>query len=174
MSDFENPYASPQTQSIAETKLIHQNALTDPMFKYLKEAAPWMRFIGILGYIQCGFLASSAITMLVTMGTFSTVWNSIPDMGVFGDIFTTAFSFSLGIVYLILALVYFFPAHFTFLFGAKIRNYIISGRENELEEAFKNNKSLWKFNGILAIILLSLVPVLIIVMIIAAVASALF
>ena len=40
-----------------------------------------------------------------------------------------------------------------------------------LELAFKNNKSLWKFNGILLIIGLAVIPALVIIAIVAAVAA---
>jgi hypothetical protein len=59
--------------------------------------------------------------------------------------------------------VMFFPALFTFRFGVKIRSYVSTGLEAELELAFRNNMSLWKFNGILTIIGIAAIPVLTIV-----------
>jgi hypothetical protein len=37
-----------------------------------------------------------------------------------------------------------------------------SNSDKDLEDAFKNNKSLWKFYGILVIVYLALIPVLLI------------
>ena len=65
----------------------------------------------------------------------------------------------------------FFPAFFTYKFGVKIRAFTRTNSEQELELAFKNNKSLWKFNGILTIIGLAIIPLVIILGIIAVVAA---
>jgi hypothetical protein len=48
-----------------------------------------------------------------------------------------------------------------------------TGAEQDLELAFKNNKSLWKFIGILAIIQLAIIPVTMIFGIIAAIVGTL-
>jgi hypothetical protein len=77
----------------------------------------------------------------------------------------------LGLLYVALGVVMFFPARFTYFFGAKLRNYELNNSERELEEALKNNKSLWKFYGILCIVYLVLIPVAIIGGIIAAAGS---
>ncbi|MDR1279046.1 MAG: hypothetical protein LBK02_09860, partial [Treponema sp.] len=67
----------------------------------------------------------------------------------------------------------FFPALFTYNFGNKIRAYQQSRAEEELENAFKNNKSLWKFLGILTIISLAFIPVMIIISIVVGIAASL-
>jgi hypothetical protein len=66
----------------------------------------------------------------------------------------------------------FFPALFTYRFGAKIRNYMETNSAPELESAFKSNKFLWKFNGILTIIALAIIPVVTVISIIVAVVLA--
>jgi hypothetical protein len=80
----------------------------------------------------------------------------------------------MGLIYLVVGVVAFFPARFTLGFGTKIRNYLLSNAEQDLEAAFQNNKSLWKFNGILAIVYLAFIPIGIIGMVIAAIAAAAF
>ncbi|MDR3338208.1 MAG: hypothetical protein LBT16_13500, partial [Treponema sp.] len=54
-----------------------------------------------------------------------------------------------------------FPSKFIYSFGARLRNYFLSNSVQELELAFKNNKSLWKFYGVLAGITLALIPIVI-------------
>ena len=173
MPDLENPYASPQAEIVAENKLINQNALTDLMLKHLKDASPWLRFIGILSYIGCGFLALTGIITMTAMGALTSAWESLANLDFLNGLFTTAFSISMGITYIIIAVICFFPAHFTYNFGSKLRDYFLNGRDQELEIAFKNNKSLWKFYGIVMIIYLAFIPVLIVISIVAVVASAL-
>ncbi|MCL2472811.1 MAG: hypothetical protein FWF26_03945 [Treponema sp.] len=173
MSDTGNPYASPQAGSVPAQNLIVQPALTDKMAGFLREASPWMRFIGVMEFIGCGFLALIGIIMMAAMGALTSLWDSIPEFGKLGNTFGAVFSASIGAVYLVMAVFLFFPALFTWNFGAKIRDYFQSGKEQELELAFKNNKSLWKFYGILMIIELALIPVLIIIGIAVAVTASL-
>ena len=161
MSDFSNPYQSPANPSVPEQPLTPSAVLTGAMLQYLKEASPWLRFIGILGFIGCGFTALGGIISMFSSFLFASA-SAIggASMGV------------IGITYLGIAVLSFFPSYFTFNFGLKIRNYLFSNSEEDLEQAFKNNKSLWKFSGILCIIFLALIPVMIIVAIVGGVAMA--
>jgi hypothetical protein len=77
-----------------------------------------------------------------------------------------------SLIYFPLGVLMFFPSHFTYNFGKRIRNYKFSNSNEELELAFKNNKSLWKFYGILYIVILSFIPVTIVISIIVAVVAA--
>ena len=166
MSDMENPYASPQTEIVPVNELRNQGALTDTMLGYLKEAAPWLRFLGIVCYISCGLMAFSGIAAIIGMGALSSLWESIPELDSLGSIFNTVFSFSMGSNFLLVAVLFFFPARFIHNFGVKLRSYFQNGKEQELELALKNNKSLWKFLGILMIINLAMIPVIIVLAII--------
>jgi hypothetical protein len=161
MSDFTNPYQSPENVSVPEKPLMAQAALTDTMLHYLKEAAPWLRFVGILGFIGSGFICLGGIIFAIVM------FAALEIAGEFGG---PAFGL-LGILYAALAVLVFFPSLFTYRFGAGIRNYTLSNSGQELEQAFKNNKSLWTFYGILCIINLALVPVMVIVAIVGGIAS---
>jgi hypothetical protein len=77
-----------------------------------------------------------------------------------------------GIYFLGVAVLGFFPSYFIYNFGSKIRTYLRTGAEQDLERALKNNKSLWKFSGILTIIGLAIIPVIFIISI--AVAAAVY
>jgi hypothetical protein len=161
MSDAVNPWQSPETPVQAEENAV-QGVLTAPMIRYLKEASPWLRFIGILGYI-------GAILLIVT-GVIMTIALLITDSSdTFG--FLGVFSSLVGLVYVTFAVLAFFPARFTHRFGVKIRNYLLSGAEKDLEEALKNNRSLWRFSGILLIVYLALIPVAIIMGVVTAISS---
>jgi hypothetical protein len=68
----------------------------------------------------------------------------------------------MGIFYLGSAVLIFFPARFIYSFGARLRNYFLGNSPKELELAFKNNKSLWKFYGVFSIVVLALIPIAIV------------
>jgi hypothetical protein len=164
VSDIENPWQIPQSQSVAEQPLTGQAVLTDTMLRYLREASPWLRFIGILGYIGSGLMCAGglifAIVLFAGVSLFEELGAIAGGLGGF-----------IGLLYLALGALLFLPARFTYTFGAKINSYLLGNSERELELAFRNNKSLWKFYGILCIINLAFVPLMVIGGIVAAISS---
>jgi hypothetical protein len=167
MSNADNPYQSPETVAAPVAPLVNQGVLTENMLTQLKAASPWLRFVGILGFIGCGFMAFFAVIFLAVIPLLrAAMWEAASEMGEFGNIFGNAFSSAFGgtmaIYFFGAAALFFFPSLFAYRFGSKIRSYLRTGTDGDLEAAFKNNKSFWKFIGILAIIQLAFVPVIII------------
>ena len=162
MSDFENPYQSPESQVIPEASQS-SGMLSAAMLQYLNEASPWLRFVGIMGYIGSGSIVLMGIGLGITMAVASNL------AGAFGQ-FPVWLA---AVLYIPMGVLLFFPAHFTYNFGKKIRSYRFTNSIEDLELAFKNNKSLWKFNGIIYIIYLAFIPLVIIIAIVAGVAAAL-
>jgi hypothetical protein len=165
MPDTYNPYKSPQAEISAEKGGSAGN-LTETMVAYLKDAAPWMRFVGIMGFIGAGFMAVGAVGVISASPFISNISGIPRAWGV-------AALAAVGLVYLGVAVLVFFPARFTYFFGEKIRRFLRSNAEAELEGAFKNNRSLWKFIGILTIVNIAVIPVFIVVAVIAAVYTSL-
>lgn len=165
MSDNVNPYQSPQN-SVNPTADA-SNRLTETMLLYLKGASPWLRFIGIVGFIGCGLLALAGLISLFTFSFAGSFWSAL-DL----DEYSGSLGAASAIYFFIIALISFFPCLFEYNFGTKIRNYLRSNSDQDLELAFKNNKSLWKFNGIVLIISLSIIPIIIVIVITVAIATA--
>jgi len=181
MSDTVNPYQSPETAAAPAGPLTAQGALTETMLIYLKQASPWLRFIGIVGYIGAGFTALWGVVFFF-LGSFAgRAWSSLKGFESFfnlsdGEISGgagVALGIMMGLLIIGCAAIIFFPSRFAYRFGSKIRTYLREGRDQDLELAFKNNKSFWKFYGIICIIYLAFIPLVMIISIIAAVASAL-
>jgi hypothetical protein len=162
MSDNSNPYRSPEADINPARPLISQGVLTDLMVSYLKDASPWLRFIGVLGYIGCGFMAVAGAGLVIS-GAAEVLASERP--------MERVSSLLPGITPIVLGLVCLFPARFVYGFGAKIRNFLRSGAETDLELAFKNNKSLWKVCGILTIVYIAIIPVVVVIVVIAALSS---
>jgi hypothetical protein len=163
MSD--NPYQSPQTAAAAVPALVSSGTLTEAMVFYLKGASPWLRFVGIVGFIGCGILLVLGILMMIAVPSL------IPELGETLGSITGA---SLGVLYIILGVVGFFPSRFIYCFGARIRNFLRNNSEQELELAFRYNKSFWKFSGIVTIIYLAIIPVVIVIGLVVAISSSAF
>ena len=172
MSDVINPYQGPETPVGPEKPLVAQGSLTETMLIHLKGASPWLRFIGVLGFVGAGFMALTGLTMFVLFPFMGSAWGEIPGFdsklsGALGAVFAG------GMALLIIgggALI-FFPSLFAYRFGDKIRGYLRTGMDQELELAFKNNKSFWKFYGIICIIYLAFIPLTVVGGIIAALVS---
>jgi hypothetical protein len=132
------------------------------MLRYLGEASPWLRFVGILSFIGCGLMVFGGIIAAIVLYAVS---GADSEFGEFPAVI-------LGLVYIASGALVFFPARFIYSFGSKIRGYLLSRSGEDLEEAFRNNKSFWKFCGICSIVCLALIPLGIIGSLIAVIGSA--
>ena len=113
---------------------------------YLNEAAKWGKFLSIMGFIFCGLLVIFAFFAGTIMATsFSQL----------GATFGPGFGTILTIIYLAIALLYFFPCLYLFRFSVKMQQALRSNDQLSLTESFKNLKSNFKFLGILTICILS-------------------
>jgi len=176
MSDAVNPYQSPETMADPVKPLLVQGAITETMLLFLKSTSPWLRFVGIIGFISAGLIALWGILLFALGSVMTQVWASMPGLETVSDLSSSlgaAFGFLTGMLILGAAVLFFVPSLFLYKSGTKIRSYIREGREQDLELALKNNKSYWKFVGIIYIIYLAILPLTIIISITVAVASAL-
>ena len=154
--------------------LTAQGTLTETMLIYLKGASPWLRFIGILGFISAGFSVLSGLGFIALVPLFGRLWTELPaSFQPFSGIFSAAFGGSMVVFGLGGGVLMFFPSLFIYRFGEKIRSYLRSGTDQDLEMALKNNKSLWKFFGIICIVYLAFIPLMIVGSIIIGVIAAL-
>jgi hypothetical protein len=63
---------------------------------------------------------------------------------------------------------FFLPSLFAFRFGQRLRAYFRSGDDADLETAFRNNKNLWTFIGVVTIIYLAFFALILVMLVIAA------
>jgi hypothetical protein len=163
MSDIENPYQSPESPVIPETSRNSGITLSETSLQYLAESSPWLRFMGIIGFIGSGICCLVGIISTITSIAASSLISELANFPVW------IFSF----IQIPLGVVLFFPAYFLFNFGKRIRTYQYTHSNEDLESGFKYNKSYWKFMGILNIICLALIPVALVITMVAGVALAL-
>jgi len=161
MSDLENLYKSPETQIVPEQKQSAGN-LTEPMLQFLRGASPWMRFVGIVGFVGSGICVVFGLISLFFSNSISSLLSE--------DFMNTPIWLA-SLSYALSGVVLFFPSFFTYKTGTMIRKFIYSNTDADLEEALKNNKALWKFYGIITIIFLAFIPVVIILSVIIGIAA---
>lgn len=112
---------------------------------YLNETRKWTLFFSILGFIFLGLMVIGSLFMMTMFGTLAPGGGAFPGMGIF-----------LGIVYLLVGLLYFFPILYLFKFSKHSRIAIYNEDSEQLELAIKYQKAHYKFIGILTIVILSL------------------
>jgi hypothetical protein len=129
--------------------LLNNDLQVTPLSQnFLSEAAKWGKFLSVMGFIFCGFLAIAAFFMPALYSKL-TAFNQIPSdvVGATATLIT--------VIYLMLAVLLFFPCFYLNKFSVKMRIALNSISQENFEESFRNLKSLLKFYGIFTIILLS-------------------
>lgn len=118
---------------------------SDEIKSYLLEATKWGKFLAILGFIFIGFILIAGIFATISLSFAGSAmgFGNFP-MGL------------LGVLYLIIGLIYYFPVSYLYKFSTQIKLAILSNNTFSLASGFSNLKSLFKFMGILAIVTISL------------------
>lgn len=117
---------------------------------YLKEAGRWASFLGIVGFVFCAIIAicSFFAGAILSAGNFGTS-NPLASMAGMGGIMLT-------IVYLLIALFYFFFSLYLYQFGNRIKQGINFTDNLHVTNAFSKLKSFFKLWGITTIVVLGL------------------
>ena len=111
---------------------------------YLKETARWAKFMAILGFVFCGLFV---IVAVFAGSIFATAFSALgtAGFGAAGGVFISA-------LYILIALLYFFPCLYLFNFSAKMQTALRNNDQEQLNLSFKNLKSCYRYIGILMII----------------------
>lgn len=118
--------------------------LNSKINNFLLETAKWAKFLAIVGFVFLGLLVLGALFMIGAGASVS----RLPGLAG-GPILV-------GVTYLLMALLYYFPTRYLYNFAVKMKMAIQNSQQNNLEDAFENLKSLFKFSGIFTIVILSI------------------
>ena len=116
-------------------------SITEPMLISLHQTKPWVRLLSILGFIFIGFIVIKGIVNMFVFFKASGETSFI-------------LIFVMGVINLLMGIFYFFPTLFLFKFSSSIGRLLNGGGVKEMEETLSNQKSFWKFSGILTLITL--------------------
>ena len=118
------------------------DTITPGMLDALRKTKPWVRFLGILGFVMVGLILLAAIGMLgvaLFMGTTS---------GADGYMLA-----GLSVLYLAMAVLYIFPARYLYRYASAIETALKSPSKSlPIEQALQHQKSFWKFAGIITLV----------------------
>jgi len=118
--------------------------------KNLLETAQWSKFIAIISYIGMALMLLFGLLMLIGNHFLGSYFKTIP-------------MYVMGLIYLIMAVVYYFPTTYLYRFSTTIKQGVLSDDEAVLSDGFKNLKKLFRFTGILIIALLSLYALILLI-----------
>lgn len=132
-------------EEILDVKSNHEIQLNERSKAFLLEIAKWSKFLSIVGFVGIGLMALGGIVLLLlaVMNPYSRAVDGGPIVG-------------MTLLYLILAVIYFFPVYYLFKSSVGLKNGINAMNEDDLTSGFENLKSHYKFLGIFMIVILSL------------------
>lgn len=132
--------------------------LTPEAQGYLRESGKWANFLGIVGFVLTGLIVIIALfagTMMASLSTFSAGAGAAAGMGGL-----------LTVIYLVIAVVYFFFSLYLYQFGSQVKKGLMYVDSETVTIALGKLKSFFKLWGILTIVVLSLYALMIIIVII--------
>ena len=130
---------------------------------HLSEAARWAKFLAIVGFVVCGLVL---VVGIFAGSIFSSMTRGFRDSG-FGDMpMGSGFGTMMAVIYIGIALLYFFPCLFLFRFATLMKTAIATDEQQTLNTSFQNLKKMFRFVGILTIIILSFYVLVLLVAII--------
>jgi hypothetical protein len=124
--------------------------LTESAKLFLRETAKWGRFLSIVGYVVIGLMVLGAFAMFALGGAMESLGG-----GMAGGMMAMGGT-AIGIIYLLIALLYFFPVMYLYKFSTKTLAAFNNNNTEQLTDAFENLKSHYKFVGILTAIVLGI------------------
>jgi hypothetical protein len=145
-----DPYSSPSSGN--PPPVYTSDALvTQGVLQQLAGTKPWVRFISVMTFVGAGLMLLLAVGMLVAGGAMAASGKSggLPAGTLAG----------IAVFYALLGMVYIYPAMKLWSFASKIGALLISGRSMDLEAALSQQRSFWKFIGIMMITLFALYAV---------------
>ena len=118
--------------------------LTDNSLIFMTEVVKWAKFLAICSFVGLGIMVLFGAGMIILQ--FASFKSGIQVL-------------VMGIFYILMAALYLFPALYLYRFATACGEAIKKLNEDIFEEGIENLKSLFRFTGILTIIILSLYAV---------------
>lgn len=128
---------------------------------FLKQTAVWSKFLAIVGFVMCGVIVIVALFFTQIFSMYGTTDTPFPAAA---GIFVT-------IIYLLVGVLYFFPCYYLFNFANKLKGALLHNDQELLRESLRNQKSCYKFFGIMTLVFLCFYGIALIGVMVAGIAS---
>jgi uncharacterized membrane protein len=132
-----------QDKSLFELSLSHDSR------SHLGETAKWAKFLAICGMIFLVLMVIFGIIASIGISKASSQFdNAYRQQGMS----TTGLGAGMMVMYILMALLYFFPCLFTLQFANKMKLALASNDDLLLSESFRSLKKTFRYMGVLTII----------------------
>ncbi|MDZ4289170.1 MAG: DUF5362 family protein [Prosthecobacter sp.] len=144
-----NPYSSPSANLFGSTGSTLSEAVSQGTISQLQGTKPWVRFMAVLLFLGGIMMVGLGLIMGVATGMGGM---ALPQ-GQAGNPFGGASMVVIGVVYSLMGLLYLYPAVKLWKYGTKIGDLIKSRSVADLEAALNEQRIVWKFWGVMTIII---------------------
>ena len=120
----------------------------------LAEAARWAKFLAIMGFIGCGIIVVVGGFITIMYSNMNRIQTRYPYSG--RTINTVRSSAFIGIFYLIIAVIGFVGCLYLFRFAHKMKTGLHERSQAEVNESFTYLKKLFRYHGIMTIVVIAL------------------
>jgi hypothetical protein len=136
-------------ENVVDNNLASSDFVLDNQsVSYLNETRKWTMFLSILGMITMGLLLVFAFAFNAILSSFTGgLGMSGPAMMMPGAVFS--------VVFFILILLYIMPLFYLYKFSSSAKRAIETKSTDNIQRTFEYQKSLYKYIGILTIVILS-------------------
>jgi hypothetical protein len=146
-------YNEPETEH-ANDHEMEPLVITEDIRSYIYETARWTKFLGIMGFIFTGLMVMVALSVGTIMQSMSEIpaYQGLASMG----------SGIITVLYLFIAAIYFYPSFLMYKFSTAAKTAVLFGSQENLSIAMSKMKSIFKFWGILTIVIIAIYVLMII------------
>lgn len=135
---------------------------TEMSVELLRQTRPWVLFLSVMTFLGAGGMFLMGLGMLV-MGAFA---------GKAGGLGGAVPAAIMGAVYLPMGFMYLYPGIKMWQYGSAIGRLVANRSNEELEAALGHQKSLWKYSGILTLVMIVMYFLAVVGMVIVGIAGA--
>ncbi len=149
-------YAPSIAMAARDSHMLQSAEVSVASMRALQETRPWVLLLAIVGIIMTGLMALGGVGMLVIGSVGSKAAGTQLPAGMM---------LGLALLYLVLALVYLYPVIKLFKYSGAISRLTRSGAVRDMDEALVQQKSFWKFMGIITLLMIVTYGIIMVVMI---------
>ena len=151
-----DPYSSP-TSYVQPPSFSSPAAISQGVLAQLAGTKGWVRFMSVLMFVGAGFMLLVGLIMLVAGGSIAANAKA--------GALPAGMMTGIAILYALLSVLYIYPALKLWKYATQIGALLISGSMMDLESALGQQRSFWKFVGIMVIALFAMYFVAVIAMV---------
>ncbi len=138
-----DPY-SPPTLNVHAAKSAPDTGVSQGVLAQLAGTKPWVRFMSVLMFVGAGFMLLGALVLLLMGGMIAESAKGVA--------MPPGLMAGIAVLYAALSILYIYPALKLWKYANGIAALLISGNSVDLEVALSQQRSFWKFLGIMVII----------------------